>query len=52
MYDYTRSLTTSEVMDLSPEEKEEYIRNRKAYRRWRTKMLKEQMAMGIAICCR
>lgn len=49
MYDYTRSLTTSEVMDLSPEEKEEYIRNRKAYRRWRTKMLKEQMVMGIAI---
>lgn len=33
MYDYTRNLTTSEVMNLTPGEKEEYIRNRKAYRR-------------------
>lgn len=49
MYDYARSLTTAEVMDLSPDEKEEYIRNRKAYRHMRTKMLKEQMAMGVAI---
>lgn len=47
MYDYENNLTTAEVMDLTPEEKEEYINSRKEYRRWKTKKLKEQTFMGI-----
>lgn len=46
MYDYTQKITTAEMLELSSEEKAEYIANRKAYRRWETKMLKEQTVMG------
>ena len=53
MIDYTKKLTTAEVMNLSPEEKHEYIENRKAYRRWRKRRLNEQTlwGLGITIAC-
>jgi len=49
MADYTKALSTSEVMDLDPDEKSEYIANRKYYRRWVTKKVCEQTLTGLGM---
>lgn len=49
MKPYMQSLKTAEVMALSPEEKAQYVHDRKYHRRWQTRMLKEQTWIGLGM---